>query len=317
MDETLKQTTGNLLMVRPANFGFNEQTAESNTFQKKDPSLSADLIKLNALKEFDAFVAVLTDNGIKVHVLEDTANPVKPDAIFPNNWVTFHQNGAVITYPMYAPARRPERRSDIIEYLKSHFITKREHHLEFFEAKNKFLEGTGSMILDRINKIVYACISPRTDASLLEEFCLMTDYEKVQFSAVDEEGKDIYHTNVMMAIGETFVVICLDSIKSEKEREILLNSFSKTNKKIIEITFDQVLAFAGNMLHVRNDKEDTFLVMSEQAYLSLTEAQIRQISKHTDIIYSPINTIETYGGGSARCMMAEIFLAERENGTDH
>ena len=317
MDESLKQTTNNLLMVRPANFGFNEQTAENNTFQKEDTSLSRDLIKEKAIHEFDEFVALLRDKGVKVHVVEDTLEPVKPDAVFPNNWVSFHQNGAVITYPMFATSRRSERRPDIIENLKSQFIIKREHHLEFFEGKNKFLESTGSMILDRINKIAYACISPRTDASLLEEFCLMTDYDKIQFTAVNNEEIEIYHTNVMMAMGETFVVICFDAIKNEKEREILLNSFSKTNREIIEITFDQVLTFAGNMLQVRNDEGDTFLVMSEQAYLSLTEAQVQKISKHTDILYSPINTIETYGGGSARCMMAEIFLEEKENGASH
>jgi hypothetical protein len=317
VDESLKQTTNNLLMVRPANFGFNEQTAESNTFQNEDSGLSSQLIKQKAIDEFDEFVAVLKAKGINVHVIEDTLVPVKPDAVFPNNWVSFHQNGAVITYPILAPIRRLERRQDIIENLKSHFTIKREHHLEFFEGKNKFLEGTGSMILDRVNKIAYACISPRTDASLLEEFCLMTDYDKIQFTAVDKDDIEIYHTNVMMAIGETFVVICLDALKIEKEKEILLNSFSKTNKEIIEITFDQVLAFAGNMLQVRNDDGDTFLVMSEQAFLSLTEAQVQKISKHTNILYSPINTIETIGGGSARCMMAEIFLEEIENGASH
>ena len=301
-------------MVRPSNFGFNEQTAESNSFQKKDTALSTDLIQQKSTVEFDSLVSLLEANGIHVYVIEDTETPVKPDAVFPNNWITFHQNGTVITYPMYAPIRREERRADIIEMLKDHFILKKEQHLEFFESKDKFLEGTGSMILDRINRVVYACISPRTDASLLEEFCLMTDFEKVQFHAVDVEDKNIYHTNVMMALGEAFVVICLECVKSEKERENLLNSFAKTNKEVIEITFDQVLAFAGNMLQVHNDEGDTFVVMSEQAYLSLTETQIQKISKHANILYSPINTIETFGGGSVRCMMAEIFLPKKENG---
>jgi len=295
-------------MVRPANFGFNEQTAESNSFQRKDASLTTEVIKEKAIVEFDSFVSVLRSKGVNVHVVEDTSEPVKPDAVFPNNWVTFHQNGTVITYPMFASARRLERRTDIVESLKSTFQIAKEQHLEFFESNNKYLEGTGSMILDRVNKVVYACISNRTDASLLEEFCLLANYDKVQFHAVDADNKDIYHTNVMMALGETFVVICMDTIKDEKEREIILKSFEKTNKEVIEITFDQVLAFAGNMLQVRNDDDETFLVMSEQAYQSLSDAQIQYISKHTNILYSPINTIETFGGGSARCMMAEIFL---------
>lgn len=314
MDETTKQTTSNILMVRPANFGFNEQTAESNTFQKKDTDLSPEEIKIKAIEEFDTFVSVLRSKGINVHVVEDTDYPIKPDAVFPNNWITFHQNGTVITYPMFAPARRVERRSDIIEKLKSTYKISKEQHLEFFESNNKFLEGTGSMILDRVNKVVYACISPRTDPSLLEEFSLLSNYDKIEFHAVDTEGVDIYHTNVMMALGETFVVICMDSIKDEKEREAVLKSFDKTGKEVIEITFEQVLSFAGNMLQVKNDEGKSFLVMSEQAYRSLSENQIQKISKHTSILYSPIDTIETYGGGSARCMMAEIFLPPLPNG---
>ncbi len=308
MDETLKQTTSNILMVRPANFGFNEQTAGSNSFQQDNTNLTSEVIKEKAIVEFDAFVDVLRSKGINVFVEEDTVEPVKSDAVFPNNWMTTHQNGTVITYPMLAPARRVERRADIIENLKSTFLISKEQHLEFFESNNKFLEGTGSMILDRVNKVVYACISARTDASLLEEFCLLANYDKVQFHAVDTDKKDIYHTNVMMALGETFVVICLDTIEDKKERETILKSFEKTNKEVIEITFDQVLSFAGNMLQVRNDDDETFLVMSEQAYQSLSDTQVQKISKHTNILYSPIDTIETFGGGSARCMMAEIFL---------
>ncbi len=311
MDNTLKQTTSHILMIRPANFGFNEQTAESNSFQKADDSLDVDEIKQRAIEEFDRFVDLLRSKDINVHVVEDTAKPVKPDAVFPNNWITFHQDGTVITYPMLSEARRKERRPDIVEALKSSFEVSRERHLEFFESKDKFLEGTGSMILDRVNKIVYACISPRTDASLLEEFCLWTDYEKVQFHSVDAEGKDIYHTNVMMALGEGFVIICMDTIKNEEERAALEYAFAKTNKEIIEISFEQVLAFAGNMLQVRNEHGEKFLVMSEQAFQSLDQEQIDRISVHTNILYSPIDIIETYGGGSTRCMMAEIFLPEK------
>ncbi len=295
-------------MIRPANFGFNEETAESNSFQSKDTSLSTSEIKQKAISEFDNFVSVLRSKGIHVHVIEDTGTPVKPDAVFPNNWVTFHQDGTVITYPMFAEARRAERREDVIESLMEQFEVKEVKHLDAFESQNQFLEGTGSMILDRVNKYVYACVSPRTDAVLLEAFCEMTGYEAVLFQSVDAQGQDIYHTNVMMALGETFMVICLDTIKDEAQRNRIKAVSSASNKEIIELTFDQILAFAGNMLQLRNDDGETFLVMSQQAYESLRPDQIQAIKEHTNILYSPINTIEKFGGGSARCMMAEIFL---------
>jgi len=304
------QTADTLMMVRPANFGFNEQTASNNAFQTNDTSRQAPEIQQLAVQEFDGFVEKLREAGVQVIVVEDTAEPAKADAIFPNNWVTFHQDGRIITYPMYAPVRRLERREDVLERLKSQYAFTERIHLEDYEQENRFLEGTGSMILDRPHKIVYACLSPRTDKALLEEYCSIIGYEMVAFTALDGNGREIYHTNVMMALGEAFVVVCLDTLRDPSERRTLMNKFAATGKEVIEITLEQMLHFAGNMLQVRNPAGDTFLVMSEQAFKSLTPAQVVLIEKHTIILDSPIPTIETYGGGSARCMMAEVFLPD-------
>jgi len=212
-------------MVRPANFGFNEQTAENNAFQTLDTSLNNQEISKKAIEEFDIFVQKLRNAGINVIIAEDTVKPVKPDAIFPNNWITFHNDGTIITYPMYAPVRRLERNEEIIEQITKRFEIKKRQHLEHFEDSNRYLEGTGSMILDRVNKIVYACISPRTDDLLLEKFCELTDYRKMVFHAVDENDQEIYHTNVMMALGETFVIICLETIKNKEEKIAIFRFF--------------------------------------------------------------------------------------------
>jgi hypothetical protein len=305
------QTTSHILMVRPANFGFNEETAASNAFQTKDESLSHAEVSRLALAEFDAFVDKLRSAGVDVIVAEDTNRPLKPDAVFPNNWVTFHQNGTIVTYPMYASVRRLERRDDIIRSIQERFRVEQKIQLQEYEDIDQYLEGTGSMIIDRPNRLVYACLSPRTHPDLLVRYCKLMGYTAVPFHAVDEEGLEIYHTNVMMAVGETFVVICFDTVQSEIEEELLQNKFAETGKEVIEITFDQMMNFAGNMLQVRNGKGETFLAMSSQAFNSLDESQIAQISKHTNILASPIPTIETYGGGSARCMMAEVFLPEK------
>jgi hypothetical protein len=307
----VQQTTNHILMVRPANFGFNEETAESNAFQINDTSKTAAQIKAEAVAEFDAFVAQLRGVGVNVIVAEDSAVPVKADAIFPNNWVSFHQDGTVITYPMYAPVRRLERQESILELIDSQFVTTKRVHLEEAEAENLFLEGTGSMIFDRPNKIVYACLSPRTNSDVLDRFCTVTGFNKVEFTSTDGAGKEIYHTNVMMALGETFCVICLDTILDETEKALIINTLEETHKEIIEINVEQMLYFAGNMLQVRNNEGDFYLVMSQQAYKSLTAKQIKQIEKHTNILAIPIETIETYGGGSVRCMMAEVFLEQK------
>lgn len=307
-----KQTTSHLFMVRPANFGFNDQTAESNAFQTNDNSKTKSEIKEIAIAEFDAFVAKLRSKGINVIVGEDSNEPKKSDAVFPNNWITFHDNGLIITYPMFAPARRREIDDRFIQQIGEDFEIIGRIHLENYEKKNLFLEGTGSMIFDRVNQIAYACLSPRTDAVLFEKFCNVVSCKPVSFESVDNNGQQIYHTNVMMAMGDTFVVICLETIQNKADLKKLKKIFKKTKKEIIDISLEQMLSFAGNMLQVENADGETFLVMSEQAFQSLNPEQIAQIEKHTNILYSPIPTIEKYGGGSARCMMAEVFL-EKQN----
>ena len=306
-----QQITEHILMVRPASFGFNPQTAANNAFQTNDTSLDIQAIKAKAIEEFDQFVDKLRNAGVNIIVAEDTSEPVKMDAVFPNNWITLHENGTVITYPMHAPMRRLERREDIIEQIGTNFQIKKRIHLEEGEAQHQFLEGTGSMIFDRQNQIVYACRSVRTSVDLLDRFCKEMEAEKLLFNAVDANGLPIYHTNVMMALGETFVVICMDSIPDATERALLASKFKETNKAIISIRMDQMLAFAGNMLQVRNRAGEGILVMSKQAYDSLEASQIEQLSKHTQLLHSDIKTIETYGGGSARCMMAEVFLPKK------
>lgn len=303
-----KQCTNHIMMVRPANFGFNPETAESNAFQVNDQSLSPEQIKLKAIEEFDTFVYDLNSKGIHVEVIEDKPEPYTPDAVFPNNWITFHEDGSVITYPMQALARRKERRDDILYQLGQKFDLHMRYYLEFAEESDLYLEGTGSMIFDRVHKIVYACLSPRTDASLVEKFCNITGYKSCLFHASDEHDQDIYHTNVMMAVGDQFVVICMDTIKDDQEKQMLYNIFQKTSKDVIELTMGQMNSFAGNMLQLCNDHGQTFLVMSEQAFNSLRADQVERIRQYTQILYTPLYTIEKYGGGSARCMMAEIFL---------
>lgn len=303
------QTTPHLLMVRPANFAFNAETAENNAFQSRDSAMGADEMRRRALAEFDGFVALLRDAGVHVIVAEDTPSPARPDAVFPNNWVTFHQEGLIVTYPMFAPSRRIERREDIIELVTAAgFPVSRRIHLERSEELGTFLEGTGSIIFDHRNRLAYACLSPRTDAGLLEQLCRELDYRKVVFHSLDAGGKEIYHTNVMMALGETFVVICLDSVRDPQERNMLEELFRSTGKEIVDITLDQMNHFAGNMLQVQNTSGDRILVMSETARQSLNTDQTERLQSHTRLLSVPIDTIERYGGGSARCMMAEVMM---------
>ncbi len=304
-----RQTTDTLLMVRPARFGFNEETAANNAFQVNDTRRSPEAIQAGALAEFDAFVAQLRGQGIKVIVAEDSPQPVKPDAVFPNNWVSFHADGTVVTYPMFSALRRQERNEDIIKMVEPVFRIQQRIHLEGYEAEQRFLEGTGSMILDHEHRIAYACLSPRTDAGLLEAFGRTAGYEPLAFHAVDTRGQAIYHTNVMMALGETFVVICMDSVKDSHEKALLHAKFEATHKEVIAISMEQMNAFAGNMLQVRNTAGELFLVMSEQAYRSLHRDQIARLETHTHILHAPLYTIEQYGGGSARCMLAEVFAS--------
>lgn len=303
---TNSQTTSTILMIRPVNFGFNEQTAGSNAFQNRNAEQQQ--VQDRALKEFDNLVNVLRENDVEVIVVDDTPEPHTPDSIFPNNWVSFHQDGNVFLYPMMAENRRLERREDIIMDLEDEFKINRIIDLSRFEHEHKFLEGTGSMVLDRENKIAYACISPRTDRGLLAIFCEQTGYKEVSFNAFDEHAQPIYHTNVLMCIGSKFAVICLDSITDDYERNDVISILKLTHKEIINISFSQLNQFAGNMLELKNKAGESLLVMSENAYQSLNEDQKICLEKHCKLIHADIKTIENNGGGSARCMIAEVHL---------
>ncbi len=299
-------------MIRPVQFRFNEQTAVNNYYQKNS-SDSSRQVQFDALKQFDTFVQKLRDKGVNVIVVNDTPVPSTPDSIFPNNWVSFHQDGRVGLYPMFAENRRQERRQDILETLKSEYSFKLSEVVDFthFEIHQKYLEGTGSMIFDRPNKLVYAIISERMNEDALAEFCSVFGYNPVVFHAYQSVGDKrlpIYHTNVMMCVANEFVVICLDAIDDEEEQKFVCEAIKKTGKEIIAISEDQTQQFAGNMLQVLGDKEKPYLVMSTAAFNSLKIDQVEKIESYCPIIHSDLHTIEELGGGSARCMMAEVFL---------
>lgn len=299
------QTTSTVFMVKPVRFGFNPQTAQSNAFQKKEGY--GIQVQEAALREFLAYATLLRANGISIALAEDTQEPRTPDSIFPNNWFSTHEDGTLVLYPMAAPNRREERKGHFLEIIKKNFKVTRTVDLTHYEEEGLFLEGTGSMILDRENKIVYACRSPRTDMKVLDDFCSQLGYTPVTFESVDRNGQQIYHTNVMMCVGTAYAIVCLESIADPQERQNVVTSLEKSGKKIIEITFDQVNKFAGNMLELRNGEGKKFLVMSATARKSLTSEQNRELSKTYRLLSPQLETIETNGGGSARCMLAEIF----------
>lgn len=308
----MKQTTNSILMIRPIAFRMNEQTTVNNHLQKEIKGLSAAEINARAQQEFDALVAKLRKVGVNVIVVEDTPEPNTPDSIFPNNWISFHESGDVVLYPMFAENRRPERREDILDILEDDgFVIKEIMDYTVAEEDDVFLEGTGSLLLDRENGKAYCALSPRADEELMIEFCEDFEFTPVIFEAfqtVDGKRELIYHTNVMMTLGDTFAVICADSIDDKKERKMVLDSLRGDDKEVILITEEQLNNFAGNMLEVKGKKDERYLVMSEAAYKSLTKKQISQLEAHVEIIHSSLDTIEACGGGSARCMMAEIFL---------
>ena len=301
-----RQITDTIMMIRPKNFGFNEETAADNAFQVDDGTLSKQQIKEKALNEFDLLVDLLRRKGINVIVFEDTDIPVKSDAVFPNNWISFHEEGWVITYPMFSANRRHERREDIVEEMTNMFNYDKRYSFEYYEEENLFLEGTGSLVLDRINKIAYASLSERTDIMILDKWAVLTGYKTCVFNGVDNNGIPIYHTNVLMSLGKDYVILCLEIIKDEDEQNELLKNFRRTGKELIEITYEQMESFAGNMLQVTNGTKD-ITVMSKQAFESLTDHQISKIQKHSEILSADIQIIERCGGGSVRCMMAEVF----------
>ncbi|TYA84436.1 citrulline utilization hydrolase CtlX [Seonamhaeicola marinus] len=308
----MQQTTNTILMVRPINFRMNEQTAVNNYYQKVMDSLLPASVNKKAQEEFDNYVSKLRSFGVNVVVVNDNNDFDTPDSIFPNNWISFHEDGTVALYPMFAENRRKERREDILETLESSGL-KIENIVDYTSAEEEdvFLEGTGSIILDRVNRKAYCALSARADEGLFIEFCEDFEYDPVVFTAnqtVNGARKAIYHTNVMMCVAETFSIVCLDAIDDKKERKNLVKQLKESGKEVIAITEPQVNCFAGNMLQVKGTHDKLFLVMSQAAFDSLTTAQIKQIEKHCEIISSSLDTIEACGGGSARCMMAEVFL---------
>lgn len=311
----MKQTANAILMIRPVAFRMNEQTAVNNYYQKVLDGLTPETVNARAREEFDAFVNKLRMVGVDVVVVEDTLHPDTPDSIFPNNWISFHENGDVVLYPMFAENRRQERREDILDLLEERGFAINEI-MDYTSAEDDdiFLEGTGSLLLDRQNGKAYCALSPRADEELFIEFCEDFEYNPIIFEAyqtVDGVRKLIYHTNVMMCLGETFAVVCADCIDDKQERKMVLDNLREDGKEIILITEDQVNNFAGNMLEVRGSDNRRYLIMSQSAHKSLTPAQIAQLEKHATILSSSLDTIEACGGGSARCMMAEVFLPKQ------
>lgn len=303
------QTTNAVVMIRPASFTSNPETAESNRFQAGLGDADPGEVRERARVEFDALAAALTEAGVRVRIFDDTAEPVTPDALFPNNWLSTHEDGAVLLYPMEAPSRRAERRDDIVDTLLSEAGggTGNTVDMSHNEARERFLEGTGSLVLDRANRIAYACLSSRTNPALFHDWCERFDFEPEAFQARDGEH-EIYHTNVMMCIGEGFAVICADAIVSEEERIRVLSRLEKTGHEVVRITADQMNAFAGNMLALQTEAGESIIAMSEQARRSLGREQIAILERHGRIISADIGTIERYAGGSVRCMLAENFL---------
>ena len=297
-----------ILMVRPYQFYFNQQTAANNFFQSNVNIENANEL---AIAEFDAMVEKLRAHQIKVNVVQDTKDPSTPDSIFPNNWVSTHEGGTLCLYPMFAENRRAERKSTVLDFLESNYKIENTLDLTDLEKEGIFLEGTGSMVLDHQNKLAYGCLSERLDKNAFYEWCDKMQFKAIAFKAVDDKAQPIYHTNVMMCMGDQFVVICLESIPNEQEKQLVLESFKKSNKEVIEISQNQLNHFAGNMLQVFDINEKPHLIMSEQAHTSLDPAQVKSLEKYNPILPISIPTIEALGGGSTRCMMAEIYLINK------
>ena len=308
----MSQITNTVLMVRPVQFRMNEQTSVNNYYQKVPENILSEVVNKMAVKEFDGMVRKLKKVGIQVIVVKDTKEFDTPDSIFPNNWISFHSNGTIGLYPMFAENRRLERKESVLEAVENQgFVVKNVVDYSGAEVDNLFLEGTGSILLDRVNNKAYCAISDRADEGLFIEFCEDFEYTPVVFSAfqtVNDKREKIYHTNVMMCIGDTFAVVCLASIDDKNQRKSLIKQLQDDGKKVIEISEDQVNHFAGNMLQLKGVEEASYLVMSQSALKSLRPAQVKLIESHTTILSCPLDTIESCGGGSARCMMAEVFL---------
>jgi hypothetical protein len=308
----MQQVTKNLLMVKPAFFSSNPDTISSNEFQHQiESSFNKNDIQISALSEFIQMATVLRSKNINIHIYDDIEEHRNPDAIFPNNWVTFHECGTVVLYPMMSPKRRTERRLDIIKSLSSNdYFVRNIIDMSYLEKEEHYLEGTGSMVFDRVNRKAYACLSSRTSRKALSSFSKTMDYEIIEFTSSTDVP--IYHTNVMMSLGEETALVCFDVIKEKKVSKNLKLRLEDSGRVLINVSIDQMNNFLGNALEVKNEKNEKFLLMSETAKKSLTFQQKKLISEQLDILSFPIPTIEKYGGGSVRCMLAEIFLNKGE-----
>jgi hypothetical protein len=299
-----------VMMIKPVKFGYNEQTAGTNSFQQSDNSINPLEIQNKALEEFNIFVGTLRDKNIEVIVFEDTEEPHKPDSIFPNNWISCHHDGTVILYPMHAANRRLERRGEFLIDLQKEYHFDIRQILDFtkHEDNDKYLEGTGSIVFDYVHKVAYANISPRTNLELLNEVTETIGYRLFTFDAVDKNGNPIYHTNVVMCVGEKFAVVCTSCIPADEEKKLLLESLQESGHEVIDISYKQLVQFAGNMMEVKNQVGEKYLIMSSRAHNSLDHQQIKRLEKYATLLPIKIETIEKYGGGSVRCMLAGIFL---------
>lgn len=306
------QITDTILMIRPAAFGYNQETAINNFFQSQT-GMTEDQVQALALAEFDEMVEILKENSINVIVIEDTPVPPKPDAVFPNNWLSTSPEGIVSVFPMYASNRRTEKREDILKWLHTNYVVKNLLDWTEFEAEGKFLEGTGSMVVDHDDKVIYACYSPRTDLSVLEKFANANGYRAIVFFATDFNGEPIYHTNVVMSVGEDFAIVCEEAIEEEWELIAVRQLLETTGHEIIPITRKQMHSFAGNVLQVNNSKGEKLIIMSQTSFDALTQEQKDKLSVYSRIIAIPVPTIEKVEGGSVRCMMAEIFLEKKSS----
>ena len=308
-DRSQIQLPSAVVMVRPAGFGFNPETAATNGFQRENTELSQREIRLRARREFDLMAYRLTAAGVDVCVVEDTEEPVTPDAVFPNNWISFHDDGTAVLYPMASRSRRLERRRDIIDRLTaSGYRVSRVIDLSHHETEGRYLEGTGSIVFDHVNRYAYANLSLRTNAAVLTELCHQIGYSSITFRAVDGRGQAMYHTNVMMSIGDRFAVVCSESIPAPVERKLVIESLAASGREIVDIDFSQLDHFAGNVLQVRTRSGGSVVAMSTQACLAFTPKQRAVMEKYGKIVESPIPLIEGIEGGSARCMLAGVHL---------
>lgn len=307
--EPESQLASRVLMIRPSRFESNPLTAESNRFQGKS-ALAPEAQHAEAVKEFDALVDALRNAGIEVVVVEDTPEPHTPDSIFPNNWISLHADGRIVLYPMEAENRRTERRMDVIDYLNDELglLVTEIVDLTGHEESGHYLEGTGSMVLDRVNRVAYACLSSRTHLDPLGDFAQRMNYEVVAFDAADSEGVPIYHTNVLMNVGEKLAVICDAAISRQDQRGAVLGQLRESGHEVVSLSYAQLEAFAGNMLELRNDRGERVVAMSQQALDSLNSKQLSKLRANGRIVSAPLDTIEMSAGGSVRCMLAEVHL---------